>query len=113
MGDQWQLAWTSPPGIYDLQERDAFDPQSPWTMVPATPTVVGAEIQVLVPTASSFKFYRLLPKVPLDQGQTVQTLVVKVIGDTLYEPDETFFVNLSNPGNATLGQARAPRNDLE
>jgi hypothetical protein len=33
-----------------------------------------------------------------------------VIGDQLNEPDETFFVNLSNPVNATIstGQGATP-----
>jgi methionine-rich copper-binding protein CopC len=43
------------------------------------------------------------------QGQTTKTITVLVIGDAVGEPDETFFVNLSNPSNATLahGQAKA------
>jgi hypothetical protein len=35
-------------------------------------------------------------------GQTSKTITVTVNGDTVVEPDETFFVNLSNPTNATL-----------
>ena len=35
-------------------------------------------------------------------GATTQTLNVPVIGDTLNEPNETFFVNLSAPSNATI-----------
>jgi len=35
-------------------------------------------------------------------GETNRTLVVPVLGDTLPEADETFFVNLSTPSNATL-----------
>ena len=33
------------------------------------------------------------------QGQATQTVSVTINGDTLVEPDETFFVNLSNPTN--------------
>ena len=40
-------------------------------------------------------------------GSTSQTITVTVIGDTEFEPDETLLVNLSNPVNATLGQAQA------
>jgi hypothetical protein len=36
-------------------------------------------------------------------GETQKTIAVSVNGDTTWEPDETFFVNLSNPTNATLG----------
>jgi Calx-beta domain-containing protein len=35
-------------------------------------------------------------------GQTTKTITVVVKGDTLNEADETFFVNLSNPVNATV-----------
>jgi hypothetical protein len=35
-------------------------------------------------------------------GQTTQTITVSVKGDTVNEADETFFVNLSNPVNATV-----------
>jgi glucose/arabinose dehydrogenase len=36
-------------------------------------------------------------------GQTSQPVSVLVLGDTAFEPNETFNVNLSNPTNATLG----------
>ncbi len=39
-------------------------------------------------------------------GQTTRTVVVQVLGDTIDEPNETFLVNLSNPVNATLGDAQ-------
>ncbi len=35
-------------------------------------------------------------------GTTTQNVTVQVIGDLFVEPDETFFVKLSNPANATL-----------
>src|SRR5439155_3012324 len=35
-------------------------------------------------------------------GQTSQPVTVNVVGDTKFEPDETFSVNLSNPNNATI-----------
>ncbi|HQW81448.1 MAG TPA: Calx-beta domain-containing protein [Pseudomonadota bacterium] len=39
-------------------------------------------------------------------GQTHQTILVPVNGDMTYEPDETFFVNLSNPSQASLSDAQ-------
>lgn len=39
-------------------------------------------------------------------GQTQQTVTVMVRGDTKKEADETFFVNLSAPINATLGNSK-------
>jgi hypothetical protein len=47
-------------------------------------------------------------------GQTNKTVAVPIIGDTAYEPDETFTLTLSNPVNGTLGTATATgtiRND--
>ena len=37
-------------------------------------------------------------------GETSKTITVLVKGDTLTEPDETFFVNLSNAVNATIAK---------
>jgi hypothetical protein len=37
-------------------------------------------------------------------GQTEQTISVPVVGRTVYEPDKTFTVNLTNPTNATISQ---------
>jgi hypothetical protein len=39
-------------------------------------------------------------------GQTQQTVTVLVNGDTVPEPNETFFVNLSSPTNAVLGTSQ-------
>src|SRR5262249_26689234 len=39
-------------------------------------------------------------------GQTSQNVTVSVTGDTTDEPDETFYVNLSSPTNATLATSQ-------
>jgi hypothetical protein len=39
-------------------------------------------------------------------GQTSATITVQVVGTTTFEADETFFVNLSNPINATLANTQ-------
>jgi hypothetical protein len=39
-------------------------------------------------------------------GETTKTLSVNVTGDTAQEPDETFFVNLSNATNATISDSQ-------
>jgi hypothetical protein len=39
-------------------------------------------------------------------GTTSQTVPVQVLGDVVVEADETFFMNLSGPVNATLGDAQ-------
>ena len=40
-------------------------------------------------------------------GETSKTITVAVVGDGIFEPDEQFFVNLSNPVNADLVDAQA------
>jgi hypothetical protein len=40
-----------------------------------------------------------------EPGETSKTLTVAVNGDTLHEPDETFFMNLSNVVNATISDS--------
>src|SRR5205814_5449476 len=39
-------------------------------------------------------------------GQTSRTLMIPVQGDSTIEPDETFFVDLSSPVNATIARSR-------
>lgn len=48
-------------------------------------------------------------------GETTKTITVPVLGDTVGELDETFFVNLTNPVNATIsdGQGVGTINDEE
>ena len=39
-------------------------------------------------------------------GETTKTVSVTIAGDTTNEPDETFFLNISNPTNATTSDAQ-------
>ena len=41
-----------------------------------------------------------------DPGQTVQTVRVAIVDDTDVEPDELFYLNLSNPTNALIGRTQ-------
>ena len=45
--------------------------------------------------------------VTLLAGRLTQTITVPLIGDTVGELDETFFVTLSNPSGAVLGNSQA------
>jgi len=55
-------------------------------------------------TAKAGSDYVAVPVTPITfpPGVTSRTINVTVNGDTVHEPDETFFVNLSNPINATI-----------
>src|SRR5262249_51455602 len=55
-----------------------------------------------------------LSTLTFNPGETQKTITVKVNGDTVVEPDETFFVNLSGATNATIATAQGTgtiRND--
>jgi len=44
--------------------------------------------------------------VTFDVGETTKPISISINGDTQFEPDETFFVNLSNAVNATISKAQ-------
>ncbi len=45
-------------------------------------------------------------QVVFNPGETVKVVTVQVIGDVRFEPDEVFYVNLSNPTNASILDAQ-------
>jgi hypothetical protein len=45
-------------------------------------------------------------KLTFKPGETSKTITVNVVGDLVYEPDETFNVNLSNPTNASVANTQ-------
>lgn len=42
-----------------------------------------------------------------EPGDTRESFAIEIIGDTVPEPDERFFVNLTNPTNATIEDGQA------
>lgn len=40
-------------------------------------------------------------------GETAKSIIVSLLGDTIPEPDESYFVNLANPVNATIARNQA------
>ena len=58
-------------------------------------------------TADSKDYRSANGTLTIKAGATTGTITVVVTGDTAVEPNETFFVNLSNPVNATLLDAQA------
>jgi glucose/arabinose dehydrogenase len=44
--------------------------------------------------------------VTFQPGETARDVIMTVNGDTTFEPNETFNVNLTNPGNATIGDTQ-------
>ena len=52
-------------------------------------------------------YQRTNGKLTFQPNQTQKTILVPILGDTLDEDNETFFLNLSKPKNADLGDKRA------
>jgi hypothetical protein len=76
-------------------------------------TVSGQNVTVNYATAngtatggSSADFFTTSGTLTFGPGTTTQSITVTVRGDTADEVNETFFVNLSNPGNATITDAQ-------
>jgi len=57
-------------------------------------------------TAGSGDYVSTSGTLTFTPGQTSKTITVNVIGGTLVEPNETFFVNLSSPTDATIAVAQ-------
>jgi hypothetical protein len=53
-------------------------------------------------TANSSDYQSTSGTVTFNPTQTSQTISVTLNGDTAFEPDDTYFVNLSNAGNASI-----------
>ncbi|MGA8806743.1 MAG: Calx-beta domain-containing protein [Thermoanaerobaculia bacterium] len=66
------------------------------------------DYQVTGITANSgFDFVATQGTVTFGAGETLKTFNIPIIGDTLAETDETFFVQLSNPVNAAIERGTA------
>jgi len=73
------------------------------TAVNPTVRVDTADVSATAPSDYTAIVNQVLTFLPAD---TMQTVTVLVNGDTTVEPDETFTVNLSNPGNATIASGQ-------
>jgi len=74
------------------------DSDSPITVDAATSNgtaIAGSDYTAVATTTLTF-----------DPGETSQQFTVDVTGDAVTEGDETFFVNLTNPQNAAIGNAQ-------
>ena len=74
------------------------------TLHGTTNSTVTVDYSTADDTAIAPDDYSAIPATQLvfNPGDTTKTITIDVKGDTLDEPDETFFVNLSNASNAAL-----------
>jgi hypothetical protein len=56
--------------------------------------------------SANVDYFTVLGSVEFPAGTVSRTIPVPVIQDNRFEPDETFFVNLSNPTNATIADGQ-------
>jgi uncharacterized repeat protein (TIGR01451 family) len=97
------VSWTSDSDGFQLEETGDF---VSWSPVAARPEINGNRRSVSIVDATPLKFYRLQPAPAGIVGGTRKKVTFQVRSDTVYESDETFFVRLSNPLNATPGKFR-------
>jgi uncharacterized repeat protein (TIGR01451 family) len=77
------------------------------TLTPGGPSTVGVDFATADGTAVAGSDYvSTSGHLTFAGGQTNQTITVLVKGDNSSEPDETFFVNLTNASNAIIGDAQ-------
>jgi hypothetical protein len=92
-----------------LDEGNAGTKQATFTVSLSAPS--GKPISISFATAdgsanAGTDYQTTTGTLTFSPGQTAATLSVPVIGDTAVEPDETFFVNLTDPVNVTLARAQ-------
>lgn len=106
--------WVNPSvSINDVTvtEGDAGTVAATFTLTLSSPAG-PAGVTVLASTANNTAVapgdYQTRTNVPVSfaPGQSTQTFTVQVVGDVVDEPNETYFVNLSAPTNATIGDGQ-------
>jgi uncharacterized repeat protein (TIGR01451 family) len=97
-------------GDVTLSEGDVGTTNFDFTVTLSAPfgSSVSVDYQTSDGIASAGSDYTAVATTQLDflAGETTKTVTVVVAGDLLDEVDESFFVDLSNPVNATLGDSQ-------
>ena len=94
--------------INDVSKAEGNSGTTPFTFTvslsPASADTVTVKYATANDTATAGSDYAAVSVTRLTfiPGETSKTVTVNVIGDTIPEPNETFFVNLSSPSGATL-----------
>jgi CSLREA domain-containing protein len=78
------------------------------TLSPVSSQTITVNYQTADGTAkvSENDYQAITGTVTFAPGETTKSITVPINGDTAYEPDETFFVNLGNPVNASVARAQ-------
>ena len=77
------------------------------TLSPSSTQTVTVQFATANGTATAVSDYQTTSgTLTFNPGETSKTITVRVKGDTVVEANETFFVNLSNPTNATIADGQ-------
>lgn len=104
-----------PPGSGYGSLLSAFNgtaPNGPWSLFITDDTggnggsLSGGWSLTLLSTGSTGDYFSMPGTMTFYPGTTTQTVAIPVTGDTIFEGDETFFVNLSGAVNAVIGDAQ-------
>ena len=109
----WVTVPPPPPptvSISDVSRAEGNSGTTPFTFTVSLSSASGLAVQVNYTTASGSAtssggnrdYQSISGTLNFPAGVTSQTVTVSVFGDTRNEPDETFFVSLSQPTNATI-----------
>jgi len=113
--DNVKISRLAPPpsiSINDVSHPEGDGGTKPFTFViklsASTTVPVRVKYRTANGTAHAPSDYTALPLKALkfNPGQTTKTVTVLVKGDTTHEANESFFVNLSSPKNATIGDGK-------
>ncbi len=99
------ITWTSSTNAFEVQVAPSLE-SGEWRSLNLPPQVEGNNYKLVLPMSEAHGFFRLAPVFPIDQGETRRTIAIPINRDRLVEIDETFFVHLSEPKNATIAKAR-------
>ena len=117
-GDTSEFSFSMPLGattpslsINDIQVTEGNSGQKRATFTVTLSSVYSLPVTVSYATAngtatSQSDYIFKTGALTFNPGQTSQSITVNVVGDTQFEPDETFFVNLSNPTNAAIAKSQ-------
>src|SRR5262249_23937361 len=99
------LSWAGTDDSYELQSMELLGTPGIWETVNESVVVSNGRSSVSLQPSAALRFYRLALR---SSGTSLsQFVTVKVVGDSVFEPDESFRVVLSAPVNAVLGRAEA------
>jgi len=96
----------------DVEEGNSGPTHAVFTVLLSAPTDTRVTVDYATATGTALAdidFLGSTNTLTLNPGQTTTNITVLVYGDPFNEPNETFFVNLSNPVNAAIarGQGQA------